>query len=96
MSTSTLSVDVFVTPIRPYAGDAPQGPGDAPTWAPMSSTLIAGENKAILIENMMWTEVCQSDDVQLAVKTILAVEPASRRDWFESHNTNNYPTYGGH
>jgi hypothetical protein len=53
MSTSPLSVDVFVTPIRPYAGDAPQGPGDAPTWAPMSSTLIAGENKAILIENMM-------------------------------------------
>jgi hypothetical protein len=34
--------------------------------------------------------------VQLAVKTILAVEPASRRDWFEFHNTNNYPTYGGH
>ena len=48
------------------------------------------------IENMMWTEACQSDDVQLAVNAILAVEPASRRDWFESQNSNNYPTYGGH
>src|SRR5690348_4641398 len=53
MSTSPLSVDVFVTPIRPYAGDPPQGPGDDPTWAPMSSTLITGENEAILIDALM-------------------------------------------
>ncbi len=53
MSASPLSVDVFVTPIRPYAGAAPQGPGDEPTWAPMSSTLIAGENEAILVDALM-------------------------------------------
>ena len=53
MSTSPLSVDVFVTPIRPYAGGAPHGPGDEPTWAPMSSTLIAGENEAILVDALM-------------------------------------------
>ena len=45
---------------------------------------------------MMWTEACQPDDVQLAVNTILAVDPASRPDWFQSQNTNNYPAYGGH
>jgi glyoxylase-like metal-dependent hydrolase (beta-lactamase superfamily II) len=53
MSTSPLSVDVFVTHIRPYAGEAPQGPGDEPTWAPMSSTLISGETEAILIDALM-------------------------------------------
>ena len=39
---------------------------------------------AFEIENMMWTEVMQSDDGQLALKTFLAVDPDSRRDWFES------------
>ncbi len=53
MSTSPLSVDVFVTPIRPYVGAAPQGPGDEPTWAPLSSTLIAAENEAILVDALM-------------------------------------------
>ena len=53
MSTGPLSVNVFVTPIRPYAGRAPDGPGDEPTWAPMSSTLIAGENEAILVDALM-------------------------------------------
>ena len=53
MSTSPLSVDVFVTPIRPYVGATPQGRGDEPTWAPMSSTLIAAENEAILVDALM-------------------------------------------
>jgi glyoxylase-like metal-dependent hydrolase (beta-lactamase superfamily II) len=53
MSTGPLSIDVFVTPIRPYAGGAPQGPGDEPTWAPMSSTLIAGKKEAILVDALM-------------------------------------------
>jgi enoyl-CoA hydratase/carnithine racemase len=48
------------------------------------------------IENMQWTEVMQSDDAQLALKTFTAVDPASRRDWFESENSKNYPTYSGH
>lgn len=50
---------------------------------------------AFEVENMMWTEVLQSDDAKLALKTFLAVEPESRRDWFESKNSNNYPTYTG-
>ena len=51
---------------------------------------------AFEIENMMWTEVIQSDDVQVALKTFLAVDPDSRRDWFESENSKNYPAYAGH
>jgi enoyl-CoA hydratase/carnithine racemase len=51
---------------------------------------------AFEIENMMWTEVIQSDDAQVALETFLAVDPDSRRDWFESENSNTYPTYSGH
>jgi enoyl-CoA hydratase/carnithine racemase len=51
---------------------------------------------AFEVENMNWTEVMQSDDAQLALGTFLAVQPAQRRDWFESANTKNYPTYSGH
>src|SRR5258705_5879511 len=50
---------------------------------------------AFEIENMMWTEVIQSDDAQVALKTFLAVDADSRRDWFESENSKNYPTYSG-
>jgi len=48
------------------------------------------------VEDMAWTEVMQSDDAQLALKTFLAVDPDSRRDWFESENSPNYPAYSGH
>lgn len=48
------------------------------------------------IENMNWTEVMQSDDAQLAPKTFLAVDPASRRDWFETASSKTYPSYSGH
>jgi enoyl-CoA hydratase/carnithine racemase len=51
---------------------------------------------AFEIENMMWTEVLQSDDAQLALKTFLAEDPDSRRDWFESEASKNYPAYSGH
>jgi len=51
---------------------------------------------AFEVENMQWTEVMQSDDAQLALKTFLAVDPDSRRDWFESENSRNYPAYSGH
>jgi enoyl-CoA hydratase len=47
------------------------------------------------VENMNWTEVMQSDDAKVALKTFLDVNPASRRDWFESANSKNYPTYSG-
>ena len=48
------------------------------------------------IENMNWTEVMQSDDAQLAMTTILAVDPKSARDWFEESSTGTYPAYSGH
>ncbi len=45
---------------------------------------------------MNWTEVMQSDDAKVALKTFLDVDPGSRRDWFESANSKNYPAYSGH
>ena len=60
MISRPLSVDVFVAPIRPYVGNAPQGPGDEPTWAPMSSTLIAGEDEAILVDALMTNDQADS------------------------------------
>lgn len=47
------------------------------------------------IENMNWTEVMQSDDAKLALQTFLAVDPTSRREWFESMSTKTYPAYSG-
>jgi enoyl-CoA hydratase/carnithine racemase len=47
------------------------------------------------IENMNWTEVMQSDDAKLALSTFLAVDPSSRRDWFESASSRTYPSYSG-
>src|SRR5580765_3836279 len=52
MAESALSIDVYVSPQRPYAM-TPQGPGDVPTWAPTSSTLISGEDEAILVDALM-------------------------------------------
>src|SRR5260370_34235205 len=51
---------------------------------------------AVEIAHMAWTEVMQSDDARLALKTCIAVDPDSRRDWFESENSKNYPAYAGH
>jgi enoyl-CoA hydratase len=51
---------------------------------------------AFEIENMNWTEVMQSDDAKVALSAFLVVSPDHRRDWFESANSKNYPTYSGH
>ena len=32
----------------------------------------------------------------VALKDFIAVDPESRRDWFESENSKNYPAYAGH
>jgi enoyl-CoA hydratase/carnithine racemase len=56
----------------------------------------ANLHAAFEIENMNWTEVLQSDDVKVALTSFLAVEPASRRDWFESKSSKTYPAYSGH
>jgi glyoxylase-like metal-dependent hydrolase (beta-lactamase superfamily II) len=50
MIPATLTVDVYVAPMRPFAGAPAQGPGDEPMWSPMSSTLIAGTEEAILVD----------------------------------------------
>lgn len=53
MSMGPLTVDVCVTPLRPYAESPAQGPGDDPNWSPMSSTLIAAEEEAILVDALI-------------------------------------------
>ncbi len=53
MTETALAIDVYVTPLRPYAGSPAQGPGDDPNWSPMSSTLIAGEEEAILVDALI-------------------------------------------
>ena len=53
MSPAALTLDVYVTPMRPFAGAAAQGPGDEPMWSPMSSTLIAGAEEAILVDTLV-------------------------------------------
>jgi enoyl-CoA hydratase len=56
----------------------------------------ANLQSAFEIENMAWTEVMQSDDARVALKNFIGVAPESRRDWFESENSKNYPAYTGH
>ena len=53
MSPAALTVDVYVAPMRPFAGATGQGPGDDPMWSPMSSTLIAGAERAILVDTLV-------------------------------------------
>ena len=53
MSPTALTLDVYVAPVRPFAGAPAQGPGDEPTWSPMSSTLIAGTEEAILVDTLV-------------------------------------------
>ena len=53
MSTSPLTVEVHIAPMRPFVGPPSRGPGDEPMWSPMSSTLIAGEEEAILVDTLV-------------------------------------------
>ena len=53
MSPAPLTVDVYVTPMRPFTGAPGQGPGDDPMWSPMSSTLIAGADEGILVDTLV-------------------------------------------
>ena len=48
-----LSIDVHVTPMRPFAGTASRGAGDQPMWSPMSSSLIAGAEQAVLVDTLI-------------------------------------------
>ncbi|MDR7159158.1 MBL fold metallo-hydrolase [Arthrobacter sp. BE255] len=53
MDSNDLTVDVYVAPMRPFAGSPARGPGDDPMWSPMSSTLIAGAEEAILVDTLV-------------------------------------------
>jgi glyoxylase-like metal-dependent hydrolase (beta-lactamase superfamily II) len=52
-SESGLGIDVYVAPMRPFAGAAGGGTGDQPLWSPMSSSLIAGEEEAVLVHTLI-------------------------------------------
>ena len=56
MSTSPLSIDVYVAPMRPYACPDQLGEGEVATWAPSSSTLISGPTEGILIDALLTFE----------------------------------------
>src|ERR1700685_643280 len=53
MTPAAPPVDVYVAPMRPFAGAPGQGPGDDPMWSPMSSTLIAGAEQGILVDTLL-------------------------------------------
>ena len=53
ISRSGLSIDVHVAPMRPFAGAASQRAGDQPMWSPMSSSLIASEQEAVLVDTLI-------------------------------------------
>ena len=53
MSTSPLSIDVYVSPMRPYNCPDQLGEGEVATWAPSSSSLISGPTEGILIDALL-------------------------------------------
>src|SRR5580692_2355823 len=84
MTETVLTIDVYVSPLRPYAGSPAQGPGDDPNWSPMSSALIAGEEEAILVDALIaneqvdalaeWVRVAnERDSVEGIVEGMLAL-----------------------
>jgi glyoxylase-like metal-dependent hydrolase (beta-lactamase superfamily II) len=56
MSSSPLSIDVYVAPMRPYTCLDHLGEGEVATWAPSSSTLISGLTEGILIDALLTFE----------------------------------------
>jgi glyoxylase-like metal-dependent hydrolase (beta-lactamase superfamily II) len=48
-----LSIDVHVAPMRPFVSTEPPVPGVESIWSPMSSTLIAGERDAVLVDTLV-------------------------------------------
>ena len=52
-SEAELNIDVYVTPMRPFASGPAPKVGFEPVWSPMSSTLIAGERNAVLVDALI-------------------------------------------
>jgi glyoxylase-like metal-dependent hydrolase (beta-lactamase superfamily II) len=50
---SALNIDVHVAPMRPFVSAEPPAPGIESIWSPMSSTLIAGERDAVLVDTLV-------------------------------------------
>ncbi|MEU6403368.1 MBL fold metallo-hydrolase [Streptomyces sp. NPDC046985] len=48
--TSALHFNVFDAPEKPVVGDRPHGIGDPMAWDPITSTLIYGEQDAVLVD----------------------------------------------
>ena len=53
MAETGLSIDVHVAPMRAFSGTAGEGGGDQPLWSPMSSTFIAGQRDAVLVDTLI-------------------------------------------
>jgi glyoxylase-like metal-dependent hydrolase (beta-lactamase superfamily II) len=67
MSTSQLSIEVYVAPMRPYISPDQLGEGEVATWAPSSSTLISGPTEGILIDALLTFE--NADQIAAWAKT---------------------------
>src|ERR1700741_6260 len=53
MSSTPLSIDFYVAPMRSYISPDRLGEGEVATWAPSSSTLISGPTEGILIDALL-------------------------------------------
>src|SRR5712692_1797549 len=52
-SPNALTIEVYTTPMRSFvSASKSEGPGDLPTWSPMSATLIYGDHDAILVDTL--------------------------------------------
>ncbi|MFE5790576.1 MBL fold metallo-hydrolase [Rhodococcus erythropolis] len=73
--TTSLSIDVYVTPMRPFAGAPAAGDGDLPMWSPMSATLISGETDAVLVDTLVTFDQVDalSDWIQAHGKNLVAI-----------------------
>src|SRR6185437_6277309 len=68
MSAGPLSIDVYVSPMRPYISPDPLGRGEVATWAPSSSTLISGPTEGILIDALLTFD--NADQIAAWAKTL--------------------------
>ncbi|MBD3004227.1 MBL fold metallo-hydrolase [Streptomyces sp. 5-10] len=64
--TSTLNFNVFTAPEKPMVGERPRPLGPAMAWDPMTSTLIYGENDAVLVDPL--TTVAEAEALAAWVK----------------------------
>jgi hypothetical protein len=72
MSASSLSIDVYVAPMRPYNCPDQPGEGEVATWAPSGSTLISGPTEGILIDALLTFE--NADQIAAWAKSFRAAQ----------------------